>query len=356
MSSSSEIGSGSSVSSSPRSPVGGPSGVGARISGTGVALPEHRLTNRELESLMETSDEWIVQRTGIRERRRMSSAGDERATELAARAVESALTRAGRSPSDLDFMLVGTVSAEMVCPSTACRVIDRIGANGAAAMDVSAACCGFVYSLNLAYAQVRLGLAKCVAVAGVDTLTETMEYTTRGRGTAILFGDGAGAAIVEATGEPDRGLIAQKMHADGSMWRHLYIPRDPRDYPEGQSEAELPLGLMRMNGREVFRFAVKTFSDLIEETLSEAGVGVEEVSHFVCHQSNLRILQAARERFGLPEEKLYVNIDRYGNTSAASVPICLHELHASGRIKDGQLVMFVAFGGGMTWASSLWRV
>ena len=193
---------------------------------------------------------------------------------------------------------------------------------------------------------------------GVDTLTETMEYTTRGRGTAILFGDGAGAAILEASDDPSKGMIAQGMHADGSLGHHLFIPRRERDFPESIpfGTDELPIGAMRMNGREVFRFAVGTFSKLIRDTLDKAGVSASDVDHFVCHQSNMRILQAARERFGIPEDKLYVNINRYGNTSSASVALCLHELRDAGRVKDGQLVMFVAFGGGMTWASSLWRV
>ena len=339
-------------------PIGAPAELGVRIAGTGLALPEARLTNDELERLMDTNDEWIVQRTGIRERRRMSPEHDERASTLAGRALQGALANSGLRADELDMVICGTVSAEMVCPSTACQVINMVGANGAAAFDVSAACCGFVYSMNLAYAQVRSGLYKRVGVIGVDTLTETMEYTTRGRGTSILFGDAAGAAVISACDDPSKGMIAQGMHANGAQWAHLFIPRRERDFPESQpfGADELPLGAMRMNGREVFRFAVGTFSNLIQETLDKAGLTAEDVDHFVCHQSNLRILQAAREKFGLPEEKLYVNIDRYGNTSAASVALCLHELRDAGRIKDGQIVMLVAFGGGMTWASSLWRV
>ncbi len=341
-----------------QTPIGAPAGRGVTIAGTGLCVPEGRLTNAELEKLMDTDDEWIVQRTGIHERRRIDNAKDERTSTLSAEAVRRALADAGADPASLDMVICGTVSAEMVCPSTACQVIDAIGANGAGAFDVAAACCGFVYALNLAYSQIRTGLADRVAVVGVDTLTETMEYTTRGRGTAILFGDGAGAAVLEATDDPSKGLIAQAMHANGSLADHLFIPRRERDFPEDApfGTDELPIGSMRMNGREVFRFAVGTFSNLIQETLDKAGVTTDDVDHFVCHQSNLRILHAARDKFGIPDEKLYVNIDRYGNTSAASVPLCLHELRAAGRLKEGQLVMFVAFGGGMTWASSLWRL
>jgi len=341
-----------------RTPVGAPASRGVVISGTGLCVPDRLLTNADLETLMDTDDEWITQRTGIRERRRIDPAKGERATTLATDAVNQALAQAGVGADSLDLVICGTVSAEMVCPSTACQVINEIGANGCGAFDVAAACCGFVYSLNLAYTHIRCGLADRVAIVGVDTLTETMEYTTRGRGTAILFGDGAGAAILEASDDANKGLIAQSLHANGSLGHHLFIPRRERDFPEDNpfGTDELPIGAMRMNGREVFRFAVGTFSKLIQDTLDDAGVTAEDVDHFICHQSNLRILQAARDKFGIPEEKLYVNIDRYGNTSAASVPLCLHELREAGRVKEGQLVMFVAFGGGMTWASSLWQL
>jgi len=339
-------------------PVAAPAGIGVRIAGSGVAVPERLLTNADLEARMDTNHDWIIKRTGIVERRVIDPAKGECATSLAAGAMNRALLQAGRSAEDLDMLICGTVSSEMVCPSTSCQVINAIGANGAAALDVVAACCGFVYSLNLAYAQVRTGMYQRIGVIGVDTLTETMEYSTRGRGTAILFGDAAGAAVVEPTDDDSKGLIAQSMHADGSMGHHLFIPRRERDFPADApfGTDELPIGAMRMNGREVFRFAVGAFSDLIQETLDKAGVSAADVDHYVCHQSNLRILEAARQRFGLPEEKVYVNIHRYGNTSAASVPLCLHELREAERLQDGQLVMFVAFGGGMTWASSLWRV
>jgi 3-oxoacyl-[acyl-carrier-protein] synthase III len=183
-----------------------------------------------------------------------------------------------------------------------------------------------------------------------------MEYTTEGRGTAIIFGDAAGAAVLQATDDTSRGIIAQTMHADGSGWKHLYIPRQPRDFPSDVEPSEQKLGRMHMNGREVFKFAVGTFSDLIAETLEKAGLKAEDVDHYICHQSNARILESARERFGIPSEKMYVNIDRVGNSSAGSVPLCLDELRAAGRVQEGQIVMFVAFGGGLTWAASLWKL
>jgi 3-oxoacyl-[acyl-carrier-protein] synthase-3 len=208
----------------------------------------------------------------------------------------------------------------------------------------------------MAHDLVRAGAHRTIAVIGCDILTPLMEYTTEGRGTAIIFGDAAGAAIVQATDDTGKGILAQGMHADGRGWKHLYIPRKTRDFPPEVDPEGKKFGLMYMNGREVFKFAVGTFGDLIQETLDKAGLTAEQVDQFVCHQSNARILEAARERFGIPHEKLYVNIDRVGNTSAGSVPLCFDELRRAGRIQEGQIVMFVAFGGGLTWASSLWQL
>lgn len=332
-----------------------PTPRGVRIAGTGSALPRTVLSNQELEGMMETTDEWIVQRTGIRERRICDRAAGEGTRWLSVAALRGALDDARLSGSDLDLIIVGTVTPEMACPSTACRVAAEVGAGQAAAFDITAACCGFVYSMNVAHDLIRGGTFRTVGVVGCDTLTSMLDYTTAGRGTAILFGDAAGAAVLRATDDAAKGILAQAMHADASGWKDLYIPRSRADFPEGEYAPE-KIGRMQMNGRVVFKFAVGTFSDLIASTLEKAGVTAEQVDHFVCHQSNARILEAARERFGLPSEKLYVNIHRVGNTSAGSVPLCLDELRKAGRIHEGQLVMLVAFGGGLTWASSLWRV
>lgn len=329
---------------------------GVRIAGTGLGLPPEVLSNSDLESLMETSDEWIRQRTGVIERRRSDPYKKESATYLAAEALTNALKDASLEPSELDLIIIATVSMEMTCPSTACRVGDLIGAGTTGGYDLTAACCGFVFGMNSAYSLIRSGAYKTIGVVGVDVLSEFIEYNTHGRGTAIIFGDGAGAAVFTATDDATKGVIAQKMYGDGSKWRDLYIPRKERDYPETGHPQEHKNGLMIMHGKEVFRFAVKTFPQIIQETLDEAGLSSDDISMFICHQSNARILEAARERFGLPEEKLYVNIDRFGNTSAGSVPICLHELRTQGRLQEGELVMFVAFGGGLTWGSSLWRI
>ncbi|MCC6661943.1 MAG: ketoacyl-ACP synthase III [Phycisphaerales bacterium] len=327
---------------------------GVRIAGTGMLLPEDRITNADLEKLMETTDEWILQRTGIRERRRVNPAKGESCWTISAQALRGALADAKMDAADLDLVIVATVSTEQACPSTACRVAGEIGAGAAGAVDMNAACCGFVYATNVAHDLIRAGSYRNIGVVGCDTLSEVMDYSTEGRGTAILFGDAAGAAVLRATDDPSRGIIAQAMHSDGTSWRHLYIPRRARDFPAGAEGKKL--GVMYMNGREVFKFAVTKFCDLIAQTLDRAGLTPDDVDHYVCHQSNARILESARERFGLPQEKLYVNIDRVGNTSSGSVPVCLHELRSAGRIREGQLVMLVAFGGGLTWASGLWRM
>jgi 3-oxoacyl-[acyl-carrier-protein] synthase-3 len=339
----------------PRSRPGTPRGV--RIAGSGSYAPDRRLTNADLERMMDTSDEWIFQRTGIRERRLVDRSKGECTLTLSTAALKNALRDSGVAAPEVDLLIVATVCPEMACPSTACRVADAVGMGTGAAFDITAACCGFVYGLNLAHDLIRVGTHRTVAVIGAETLSQFMEYTTEGRGTAILFGDAAGAVVLRATDDPSLGVIAQSTHAQGSGWKDLYIPRDlTRDIPPGADPAAHKPGIMYMNGREVFKFAVTTFQGLIAETLDKAGLTPDDVDQFVCHQSNARILEAARERFGIAPEKLYVNIDRYGNTSSASVPLCFDELRKSGRVREGQKVMFVAFGGGLTWASSLWQL
>ena len=333
-----------------------PPRIGVRIAGTGSYLPERRLTNADLEKVMDTTDEWIVQRTGIRERRIVDRAKGESTTVIAAGALRRALADAGVQASDLDMVIVATVSMEMTCPTTSCLVARDLGAGTAGAMDITAACCGFVYSVNVAHDLIRGGSYRTIGVVGCDILSSLMDYSSAGRGISILFGDAAGAAVLRATDDTSKGILAQSMHADGTGWHHLYIPRALTDFPPGVEPDPKKLGLMQMNGREVFKFAVSKFSDLIAETLEKAGLTSADVDHYVCHQSNARILEAARERFGLPPEKLYVNIHRVGNTSSGSVPVCLDELRGAGRIKEGQRVMLVAFGGGLTWAASLWQL
>ncbi|MEZ6241707.1 MAG: beta-ketoacyl-ACP synthase III [Phycisphaerales bacterium] len=333
-----------------------PPGIGVRLAGVGSAVPDKVLTNADLEKLMDTSDEWIVQRTGIRERRIHEPEKGLTASHYGAEAMKAAMADAGTSIDDIDLLVVATMTPEMPTPSVSSLVADKLGAGPIGAFDICAGCCGFVFSLNVAHDLVKTGRYKNVAVIGTDCLTKFADYSTYGRSTAILFGDAAGGVILQATNNPNQGLIAQAMHSDGGRAKHLYIPCAKPDFFDQKDYDQRKLGVVQMNGPAVFKFAVSTFPDLIEETLDKAGLKAEDVDHFVCHQSNARILSAARERFGLPEDKLLVNIDRYGNTVAASVPLVLDELKKGGRIEEGQKVMFLAFGAGLTWGSSLWQL
>jgi len=329
---------------------------GVRIAGSGSALPVGRLTNADLEKVMDTNDEWIIQRTGVRERRRIKPDGSESTLTLSTAALSEALQVAGLAPTDLDMIIVATMTPQMACPPTACQVSNCLRATGAGAFDLNGACSGFVFALNVAHDLIKGGAYRNVGVVGADTVTVHMEYSTAGRGTSIIFGDGAGAVVVRACDDASKGILAQSMHAEGAGWKEIYVPELPRDFPPGTPCDPDKYGKVQMNGAAVFKFAVGTFSDLIQETLDKANVKADEVDMFICHQSNSRILSSARERFGIPEDKLYVNIDRVGNTVAASVPLCLDELMKAGRVREGHKVMFVAFGGGLTWASSLWQL
>jgi len=330
--------------------------LGVRLAGTGSCLPESRLTNAELTLVMETSDEWIRQRTGIAERRVIDASKGESTTTLCAGSLQAALRSAGMEASELDLIIVATVTGEMVCPSTACRVAGMIGAGSAGAFDLAAACSGFVFAINTAHDLIRSGSYRSIGVVGCDVLSPVMNYTDAGRGVAILFGDAAGAVVLRATDDAGKGIVAQSMHADGTRWHDLFLPMAQRDYPTNADPATTRTRCLHMNGREVYKFAVTTFCDLIQETLTKAGVSADAVDHYICHQSNARILESARERFGIPKEKMYVNIDRIGNSSAGSVPLCLDELRQQGKVNEGEVVMFVAFGGGLTWGASLWQL
>lgn len=329
---------------------------GLEIAGIGAALPSGRKTNADLEGLMDTSDEWIVQRTGIRERRVANYEAGDSTTSMAVGATRSALADAGLTPADLDLIVVATMTPDMPTPGVSSVLAERIGAGTIAAMDVNGACSGFVFALNTAASLMHTMGYRTVAVIGSDCLTRHVDYSTYGRGTAILFGDAAAGVILRATGNAGKGLITQSMHSDGAGARHLFVPITVHDFPEGHEFDERKLGVVQMNGGAVFKFAVKTFGDLIDETLQQANLRPDDVDHYICHQSNRRILDASRDRFGLAEDKLLINIDRYGNTVAASIPLALHELQAAGRIAEGQRIMFLAFGAGLTWGSSLWQI
>lgn len=336
------------------SPVRAPLGV--QVLASGSALPETRLTNKDLESCMDTSDEWIVKRTGITERRRAQWDQGEKTSTLATNALKAALSNAAIAPTEIDLILVATMTPDTPTPSVSCLVARNLGCGHIAAIDINAACSGYIYTLNIADVMIRAGMYRTVAVIGADCVTQHIDYSTYGRGAAILFGDASAAMILRATQDTDKGMIAHRMHSDGEGSRHLFIPEHCSDFPDANDFDERKLDKVQMNGQAVFKFAVSKFQEVIEDTLSDAGLTADQIDHFVCHQANSRILDAARDRFGIPAEKLMINIHKYGNTVAASAPLVFDELMRGGRIEPGQKVMFLAFGAGLTWGSSLWRL
>lgn len=326
---------------------------GVKIAGTGSAVPDRVLTNFDLEKILDTSDEWIVQRTGIHERRVVDPATQGTFT-LARDALSNALDDAGLKASDLDLIINASVSSEMTCPSNACRISHELGAAPAGAFDLVAACSGYVYALNVAESMIRSGRYSKIGIIGCDAMSTIVDYDDRA--VSILFGDAAGSAVLTRDADASFGCMYQTLQADGTMWESLYLPRREQDVPEHDRDNPIKLGCLRMNGREVYRFAVTKFREVIEDALEQTGLGIGDVSQFVCHQSNVRIINAAKEKIGLPDDKVHVNIDRYGNSSAGSIGLCFDQLWKAGKIKRGDVVVLVAFGGGLTWASSVWRV
>lgn len=324
----------------------------ARIIGTGHYLPERVLTNTELEQFVDTTDRWIQERTGIRERR--IAAEGQTTGDLAEQAARRALEAADIDPATIDLLVVGTTTPDVVFPSTACLIQQRLGLGECGAFDVNAACSGFIYALSVATQFIEAGTIKRALVIGAETLSRLLDWDDRS--TCVLFGDGAGAAVLTATDDPAKGCLHQSMHSDGSRWQVLYLPQTPEDLPEASNGFSGAYNTLQMNGREVYKFAVTTLQACIDKTLQACDLKPDDLAVIIPHQSNSRILESAREKLGLSRDRLYINIDRYGNTSAASVPICLHELCSEKRLKPGDLVLFVALGGGLTWSSSLWRL
>jgi 3-oxoacyl-[acyl-carrier-protein] synthase-3 len=318
------------------------------IIGTGSYTPERILTNRDLEQIVDTSDEWITSRTGIRERRisdpKTPSSG------LATEAARRALDAAGIRAAELDQIIIGTVTGDRVFPSTACIVQDNLGATNAHAFDLSAACAGFVYGLSLGFNAIRSGAAGTILVIGVETLSKIVNWTDRN--TCVLFGDAAGAAVLRTTGKPG-GILATKLHSDGSLVHLLEMPAGGSLMPPTHETVAQRLHTIHMSGNDVFKHAVRAMESVAIEALEAAGHKAGEVDLLVPHQANLRIIDATARRLGLPMEKVFVNLDRYGNTSAASIPLALDEARRGGRIRDGDLVEMVTFGGGFTWAAAV---
>jgi len=324
---------------------------GVRLAGTGMSVPGRVVTNADLAKTVDTNDQWITQRTGIKQR----YIADEATTEgsLAKDALSQAIRQAGIEPGDLDMVICATMTPGMCCPSTAARLVSEIGAVPAGGVDISAACSGFVYGINMASSLIGSGHYQTVAVVGTEVLSRITDW--KDRRTCVLFGDGAGAAIFTASDDPQQGCLHQTMASNGEKWRELYVPRHKDHVSEGAAFSGT-YHTLQMNGREVYKFAVTTLRRMIKRVLSDCGLELSDLAMVIPHQSNQRILESVRDKLGLPAEKLYINIDRYGNTSAASVPICLHELREQGRLHTGDLVLFAALGGGLTWASSLWRL
>lgn len=321
----------------------------SRILGTGSYVPERVLSNADLERMVATSDNWIRERTGIRERR--IAASGEACSDLGAIAAERALAAAGIKPTALDLVLVATCTGDMPLPSTACLIQDRIGATRAAACDISAACCGFVYALALADAYVRTGM-RHVLVVGAEVMSSIIDWTDRS--TCILFGDGAGAVVV-GPAEGERGILSSHLHSDGTLWDLICVPGGGCRIPPSEKMLAEGFQYLKMKGNETFKVAVKTLEEAAREALDANGLTVDAIDLYVPHQANIRIIKAVAERLGLPMEKVVVNLDRYGNTSAASIPLAIDEAVETGRVKEGSLVLIEAFGGGLTWGSTLIR-
>jgi 3-oxoacyl-[acyl-carrier-protein] synthase-3 len=323
----------------------------AVINGLGVALPERVLTNEELSRTLDTSDEWIRERTGIRERRIASP--EETLTSLCHRASCSALDRAGLAASDVDAIVCATVTSDHPFPAQACELQAALGAQNAAAFDVSAACPGFIYALTVAEGLIAGGNFRNILVLGAEKLSTIIDWTDRS--TAILFGDGAGAVVLQRAEDADRGLLSTYVKADGRLKDLLYIPGGGSVDPVTEEMARGRRQFMKMAGREVFKAAVLAMSESCDVALERAGVKAEDIDLLVPHQANLRIIEATAKHAGMPMEKVMVNVDRYGNTSAASIPLALAQAEQEGRLKKGQLALLVAFGAGFTWGATVVR-
>ncbi|HEX3097236.1 MAG TPA: beta-ketoacyl-ACP synthase III [Usitatibacter sp.] len=317
--------------------------VRSRITGTGSYLPAKVLTNRDLEAMVETSDEWIVARTGIRERH--IAAADELTSDLALHACRNALAAAGRTAADVDLVIVGTSTPDMVFPSSACILQGKLGVTRGAAFDVQAVCSGFVYALATADLYVRSGQYRCALVVGAEVFSRILDW--KDRGTCVLFGDGAGAVVLEASDEP--GILSSHLHADG---RHAAILNTPGHVSGGQVQGDPTL---KMDGAAVFKLAVRVLEENAHEALGANGMTIADVDAYVAHQANVRIISHVAKKLGIPESKCIVTVDRHANTSAASVPLALDVAVRDGRVRRGSLVLLQGVGGGFTWGSVLLR-
>ena len=321
--------------------------VYSRIAGTGSYLPEKVLTNADLERMVETNDERIVSRSGIRERH--IAAEGETTSDLAFHAATRALQAAGLDAADIELIVLGTTTPDVIFPSTACLLQDRLGANGCAAFDVNAACSGFIFALSIADQFIKTGAVKNALVVGAETLTRMVDWTDRG--TSVLFGDAAGAVVLKA--DDTAGILSTHLHADGSKKHLLY---NPVGVSKGFKPDEPNAGVkVMMAGSDVFKYAVKALDSVVDETLAANGLDKSDLDWLIPHQANLRIIEATAKRLQMSMDRVVVTVDRTGNTSAGSVPLALDEAVRSGRVQRGQLLLLEAFGGGFTWGSALIR-
>ena len=322
----------------------------AGILGTGHSYPESILTNADLEKIVDTTDEWITTRTGIKQRRK--AAPGEYTSQFATRASQEAIERAGIDPGEIDLILCATVTPDQILPSTACLIQAQLGANNAAAMDIVAACSGFLYGLTIAEPMIRSGQIKYALVIGAELLTRYVDYTDRS--TCVLFGDGAGAAVLGPVGG-DRGILASRIRSDGRYEEQLYAPGGGTK--GGFSAETIARGdhFFKMKGHEVFKVAVRSMSDISKQVLCEAGLKTEDVNLFIPHQANQRITDAVANMLNVDSSLVYSNISQTGNTSSASIPICLNECVNAGRVKQDDIVLMASFGGGFTWGSVVMR-
>ncbi len=322
--------------------------IRSKVLGTGSFAPEMVLTNHDLEKMVDTDDDWIVERTGIRERRIADK--DVASSDLALEAAKRALKMAGLKASQLELIIVATVTPDMLFPATACILQAKLGAKNAIAFDISAACSGFIFALATADNFIKTGAYKNALVVGTETLSKITDWTDRN--TCVLFGDGAGAAIIGQS-EDGRGIYSTHLHTNGKQGDLLFMPGGGSLHPASLHSIEARLHFIKMRGNETFKIAVRALEDVVNEALKCNGLKASDIDMVVPHQANLRIIQATAKRLGIPMEKVVVTLDRYGNTSAASIPIALDEAVRDGRIGPGKNVILEAFGGGLSWASAL---
>lgn len=319
----------------------------AKIIGTGSCIPGKVLTNEDLEKMVDTNDEWIASRTGIRERRIADES--EATSDLASKAAINACSDAGIKPSDIDLIIVATVTPDMAFPSTACLVQKKIGAGNAAAFDIEAACTGFIYALTVAAQFIETGFYKNALVIGADVLSRITDWEDRG--TCVLFGDGAGAAVIADSDED--GIISSYLASDGEGGECVTCPAGGSRMPASHDTVDKRLHYTHMSGNDVFRFAVKAMPDAISKALERCNMDVDDIDLFFPHQANIRIIESASKKLNIPAEKIALTIDKYGNTSSASIPVAMDEYSRSNRIKKGDRIALVGFGGGLTWGASI---